>query len=282
MRPLPSLLFAALSSTLALSACGGSSSGDTTTAKRAASPPKRAVKVVYATAHGDEGEIGKTLLTAGGTTAIAKALAKNFDLPWNMKVLVRNSSDTGPYYDPETHTINLDYAFTAFIYDQVKRMDPKISDYDLGSSVAAIDAFLYVHEFAHLLIDAFDLPITGREEDAADQLAALFMVKFVDGGEEYAFDAAKFFDSLAGDPSQLAEEDFFDEHSLDKQRAYQIVCWIAGSSDANYAAIEKKDIFTEDRLARCPEEFAQIDHAWGQLLEPHFADEAPTTTTKQG
>lgn len=280
MRLHAPLLAVSLIGALALSACGSSTDG-TTTAKRAAAAPKRAVKVTYAKATSEDTELGKTLLTAGGTTAIAKALAGNFALPWDMHVRVRDSSDTGPYYDPATHTINLDYAFTAFIHDQVKRIDPEISDYDLGASVAAIDAFLYVHEFAHLLIDAFDLPITGREEDAADQLASLFMVKFVDGGEEYAFDAAKFFDSLAADPSKLEQADFFDEHSLDQQRAYQIVCWIAGSSDANYAAIKKKDIFTKDRLERCPEEFAQIDHAWGQLLEPHFSDDE-TTTTKKG
>ena len=252
-------LIATAVAAVTLTACGsddGASKKTTTTA-----PVVRTMRVIYATPTTKDEELAQTLLSAGGTAEVAKGLASDFKLPWNTKVVVRTASDTGPAYTPDDHTINLDYAFVNFVVNQVKANDPKISDYDLGKTVAAINSFIFVHEFAHLLIDAFDLPITGREEDAADQLATVFMTEFVKGGEEYAFDAADFFQSLAQNPSQLKQADFFDEHSLDAQRAYAIACWVAGADENYYKAIEEAGILDAERLQRCPEEYRQKVHA---------------------
>jgi len=271
-RSLPPLsALAVATASLVLAACGSSGGDDATTAKKttttAAAPTMR---VIYATPTTEDEKVAQTLLSAGGTAEVAKGLAKDFKLPWDTKVVVRTTSDTGPQYRPDDHTINLDYAFVDFILKQVKANDPKITDYDLGKSVAAINSFIFVHEFAHLLIDAFDLPITGREEDAADELATVFMTEFVKGGEEYAFDAADFFQSLQRNPSDLQDADFFDEHSLDAQRAYAIACWVAGADEEYYEAIEKAGLLDADRLARCPSEYQQKVKAWQTLLKPYL------------
>lgn len=270
------LLVPALLTAAALAGCGSSGSSSSSKTSTTAPAPKYAIRTIYATPTSKDEALAKELLSAGGTAAVAKELGKQFKLPWNVRVVVRSTSDSGPYYNPQDHTINLDYGFANFVLEQVKRIDPSISDFDLGKSVAAINSFIFMHEFAHLLIDAFDLPITGKEEDAADQLATIFMTDFVQGGAEYAFDAANFFASLAKSPSSLKEADFFDEHSLDQQRAYQIACWIAGSSDASYKQIEKLGLFSQERLQRCPDEYRQIDHAWITLIRPHVvsADKA--------
>jgi len=269
-RPLLSAV-AVASASLALAACGSSGGDDATTAKRTTTTAAaHTMRVIYATPTTEDETLAQTLLSAGGTAEVAKGLAKDFKLPWDTKVVVRTTSDSGPQYRPDDHTINLDYSFVNFILQQVKANDPKITDYDLGKTVAAINAFIFVHEFAHLLIDAFDLPITGREEDAADELATVFMTEFVKGGEEYAFDAADFFQSLQRNPSDLQDADFFDEHSLDAQRAYAIACWVAGADETYYKAIEKAGILDADRLARCPSEYQQKVKAWQTLLKPYL------------
>ena len=270
---LPSVL-AVSAASLLLAACGSSSDG-TTAKKTTTTPPAHTMRVIYATPTTEDETLAQTLLSAGGTAEVAKGLAADFKLPWDTKVVVRTTSDSGPQYRPDDHTINLDYAFVDFILKQVKANDPKISDYDLGKSVAAINTFIFVHEFAHLLIDAFDLPITGREEDAADELATVFMTEFVKGGEEYAFDAADFFQSLQRNPSELQDADFFDEHSLDAQRAYSIACWVAGASETYYKAIEKAGLLDADRLERCPAEYQQKVKTWDTLLKPYIASDQP-------
>ena len=109
----------------------------------------------------------------------------------------------------------------------------------------------------------------GREEDAADAVATVFLTRAVDNGAEYAFDAARFFNALSARQRNLAPADYFDEHSLDKQRAYSIVCWIAGSSEANFNDVTKLGILSEARQERCPAEYQQKVKAVEDLLKPH-------------
>lgn len=109
----------------------------------------------------------------------------------------------------------------------------------------------------------------GKEEDAADAVATTFLTSEVNNGDEYAFDAARFFNALSGRQRKLAPADYFDEHSLDKQRAYSIVCLIAGSSEKAYDEVTRLKILSEERQRRCPQEYQQKVKATQALLQPH-------------
>lgn len=266
VRRLPAAVASLVAAALLLAACGSS---DTKTTSTAAAPKRGTIRVLYATPQGPDEALAQTVLSAGGTAEVAKALVdKRFKMPWDMKVVVRRDG-SGPFYDPSNHTINLDYNFVDFVLKSVKENDPSISDRDLGEKTAAINAFVFLHEFGHALVDAYDLPITGREEDAVDQLATVLLTQDVKGGDVYSLDAAEFFNDLQQNPSNLKAADFFDEHSLDAQRAYSIVCWVAGSSEAAYKAIEAQNVLSKARLEQCPAEYQQKVNAWKTLLAPH-------------
>ena len=145
------------------------------------------------------------------------------------------------------------------------RKDPN----ELGRELAAVDGFVLLHEFGHALIDVYDLPVLGKEEDAADSVATVFLTQTVHNGAEYAFDAARFFDALSAQQRRLAPSAYFDEHSLDKQRAYSIVCWIAGSGDDDMAEVRRLRILSDARLQTCPSEYQQKVRSWDELLAPH-------------
>ena len=254
-----------------LSACGSSdksSSSKTTTAAAKRKPVYGKVLTTYQTPGKGEG-LAATILKSGGTDTIGAALGSQFKLPHDIQIIVHTGSD-GPFYDPRTRTINLSYGFADFTGELIKRNDPSISDHDLGESWAAVNAFLLIHEFGHALIDQFKIPVTGKEEDAVDALAAVFLTKFVKGGDRYSFDAADFFSNLSARQSDPTEADYFDEHSLDKQRAYEIVCWIAGSSQNDFDVIQKTGLLSSERLDRCPSEYEQKVTSWLELLKPHF------------
>jgi hypothetical protein len=177
----------------------------------------------------------------------------------------------GPNYDPQTKTITLSYGFVNYVGEQLSKNFPALrSDKEeLGRELAAIDGFVLLHEFGHALIDVYDLPVLGREEDAADSVATVFLTQTVTNGAEYAFDAAKFFDALSARQRRLAPSDYWDEHSLDKQRAYSIVCWIGGSGEDAFARVRSLGILPEARLQRCPSEYRQKVRSWDALLQPH-------------
>ncbi len=69
-------------------------------------------------------------------------------------------------------------------------------------------AFLHtlLHEFAHVLIDHYSLPIVEWEEDATDDLATLFSQTF-DDGQTMAIHAAGLFllQSLTRGPIEQAD-----------------------------------------------------------------------------
>ena len=167
--------------------------------------------------------------------------------------------------------MTLSYGFVNFTAGVLKKNFPELrtDDEEFGKQLAAVDGFILVHEFGHAFVDAFELPVLGREEDAADAVATVFLTRAVTNGREYAFDAARFFNALSARQRKLAPADFFDEHSLDKQRAYSIVCWIAGSSEQAYDDVAKLEILSEERQRRCPAEYEQKVKAVENLLKPH-------------
>lgn len=113
------------------------------------------------------------------------------------------------------------------------------------------------------------LPVLGKEEDAADSVATVFLTQSVKNGDEYAYDAARFFHAMSSRERNLAPSDYWDEHSLDQQRAYSIVCWIAGSSAGAFAAVSRTGLLPRSRLERCPAEYEQKVSAWDTLLQAH-------------
>src|SRR5262249_24126457 len=123
----------------------------------------------------------------------------------------------------------------------------------------------------HALVHVLDLPVTGKEEDAVDQLSTLILADGSDEGERSVLTAAKWFlrehEQKDTDIEQLA---FWDEHSLEAQRFYNYVCWLYGHDEKTYAGLVKEGALPEDRAVRCPGEYQQLQKSWSRLLEPHL------------
>jgi hypothetical protein len=257
---------------LGLAACGGDSGEpDAAASTTPAKEPSGKVTVGYDEPQGSAAAQAKEILSLGGLDGIAEGFTHSFKLPVDIRIHVVNGS-VGPFYDPSKRSITLSYGFANYVGNLLLGNFPALRTHqrELGKQWAAINDFILIHEWGHALVDVYDLPVLGKEEDAADALATVFMTEFVDGGAEYAFDAARFFDTLSARQRELAEDDYWDEHSLDKQRAYSIVCGIAGADEHDYEIIEQAGILGPDRLRSCPAEYQQRVKSWESLLEPHL------------
>ena len=89
------------------------------------------------------------------------------------------------------------------------------------------------HELGHALVDQWDLPVLGREEDAVDAFSTIFMTEFVEQRRVRARRRGLLL-LPRRHADKLGEVDFADEHSFDKQRAYSIACWVYGSNPTRY------------------------------------------------
>lgn len=195
----------------------------------------------------------------------AAELNKAFSLPHDIFLSFGECGEPNAFYNPEDKRITVCYELVAHLYETFR--DTYKKEEELDDAVGNAIVFIFFHELGHALIDAYDLPITGREEDAVDQLSILVLADGTDDGDKMVLDAAI---SFAGESdAELDELDFADEHSLSRQRFYNIICLLYGSDEKKYSALVKEGILPESRAVRCPAEFAQVDKAWDVLLAPY-------------
>ncbi|MBP0017920.1 MAG: hypothetical protein J7647_10225 [Cyanobacteria bacterium SBLK] len=95
----------------------------------------------------------------------------------------------------------------------------------------AIDAslFTFFHELGHALVDLYQLPITGKEEDSVDSFATIILLNVYE--DDYGVLSGMFqFDVEAEEEKKALESlPFWYEHSLSSQRFYDTACLIYGN-----------------------------------------------------
>jgi len=128
--------------------------------------------------------------------------------------------------------------------------------------------FVLYHEVAHLLFHQLDLPVLGREEDAADNMATWVLLNEGTAKAERALaDAAQgwILSGIAYD-SGGDESDYAAGHGLDKQRAYQIVCLMVGMDERAYRPIANEYRIDRDRQDSCYWDYDTVNRSFEKLL----------------
>ncbi|MFL5870802.1 MAG: DUF4344 domain-containing metallopeptidase [Solirubrobacterales bacterium] len=244
--------------------CGGGS--ESTTSTSTGSP----VRVTFESPSGQANANGAYLLKANRVPFLMNSFATAFQVPDQLTVRGVNGFGSGPFFNPKDDTITFPYGFANLVFQTERQLNPNGSGKQIGTAVGATDSFILAHEFTHALIAIYDLPVLGKEEDAADELATLILLK-ADNGGEYVLDAAQFWYGL----SRLTQKvptlsDYADVHSLDLQRAYAMVCDLAGSSQAAYRRVAQLKILPASRLTSCPAEYKQHVDSFEQVLGSHL------------
>jgi Putative metallopeptidase len=262
---------------LGVAGCGGGGSSSPTGASgasgatgaqgRAGSP----VVVYFAPAAGGRAnQIGRTLLKAGRISLIGNTLASTFELPETVKIHGVNGFGGGPFFNPKNNTITFQYGFANLVFETLAQLHPEWSRYRLGQAVGAVNAFILEHEFAHALVSIYNLPVLGREEDAADDLATLLLLQVPGQGDQFVADSAEFWAALSGRQRTPTLSDYADVHSLDLQRALEMLCELAGSSKRGFREVARLNVLPASRLNGCPAEFKEKAKSFEQVLDPHL------------
>ncbi len=249
---------------------GEAESAKETEGGEAGSPNTGQVVVKWQKPHGEANVVGYEMLKASETQYLAESLASAFELPNTLTVKGVNGFGGGPFFNPEDNSITLPYEFATVVLGVIAQSNPEQSEEELGEAVGAVNSFIFAHEFGHALIHNFELPVLGREEDAADGLATVVLL-LAEEGSSYAAEAAEFWLNFSGrqNPPKLAE--YADNHSFDRQRADNILCWIGGSNEAILQAFVENGILPEGRAVSCPSEWALLRSSAEQVLDPHLA-----------
>src|SRR5262245_45087042 len=145
----------------------------------------------------------------------------------------------------ETTALIADYPRLAGLSDEEKR---KLVEFVTGNLL-----FVFGHETGHALISELGIPVIGREEDGADSFSTLMALKI---GERYADNvlinaATGWFYSDRRNRQDHQKMVFYDEHGIDLQRAYNIVCLMVGANPEKFSALADEARIPDERQGTC-------------------------------
>ncbi len=211
------------------------------------------------------GAVRELLMSDGSITDSVNFINETFE--FKRPLVLQMGAEDGPLYDPNDDLIQIPYEFYLQVVELFEQIMPNNEDLQ---HEYAIDALLHAlfHEFGHAVVDQFDIPVLGREEDAVDALASVLLIEYYENGADMAINAAELFALESEDRGSLQEEDFWDEHSLDEQRFYTTLCHVYGSDPDNYPELIEDAGFSEERADSCIFEYQKLVDDWDVLLEP--------------
>lgn len=188
----------------------------------------------------------------------------------------------------ESDAITLCYEYLEWIWEVAHKAQRALPVSGEGALMGPF-VELVVHEAGHAIFDYLKIPIMGREEDAADQMAALWILTF---GQSRAADLLAGIVNLYLDDAgyrnlrQLRRSRLHftrgtaqaDEHSTALQRMYNVLCLAYGSDPASFSELKDKGFLPADRAEGCESEYAQVVHAYRTLIQPHVDAEIAQQT----
>jgi hypothetical protein len=154
---------------------------------------------------------------------------------------------------------------------RLRNLSPKYVE-GLAEFVSGNMLFVLLHEMAHAAITQMGLPVLGRMEDAADTFAALKLLRVgSDFSHRVLTEAAEgWFMADRRDQRTGDKVAFYDEHGLNQQRAYEIVCLMVGSDDEKFKDLAKETKLPESRQDTCAGDFSNAAYSWDLLLKPYL------------
>jgi hypothetical protein len=131
-----------------------------------------------------------------------------------------------------------------------------------------IDVFL--HEAGHAVFDILQVPLFGREEDAADQFSIYIMLKMEKDEARRLImgNAYQYKGDLQSPTVSMPLKKFADEHGTPSQRFYNVLCLAYGADKVLFADFVSKGYLPQDRAEGCEEEYVQVDFAFKRLILP--------------
>ena len=209
-----------------------------------------------------------------------KALNETLALPADVTVSLRECGTADAPYEGDKHRISLCYELIDTLSDLF--MADASSEEDLqqaGIAMAGATLFIFFHQAGHALIRLDALPVTGGEEEAADQLATLVLLDSGREGEKAAMDGASTLLNLEKNPKAqglLAKMPFWSAHALDQQRFANIICWIYGKTPADFLDLVEDGTLSEERAGQCSSEYERMAKAWEAPLAPYLKGGPPS------
>lgn len=189
-------------------------------------------------------------------------------LPTTLRLRTKQCDEANAFYSRADTSITLCYEYVlGFEARAPKQATPEgISREEaiVGSIISTM-----LHETGHALFSIFRVPILGREEDAADQIAGFVMLQF---GTDVAMTTIK------GTAWKWASQDwsdpsYHDVHSTPQQRFYSYLCMAYGGDPDTFKPFVDRGWLPKWRVPNCVHEYEQAKLAFAETILPFLDPE---------
>jgi hypothetical protein len=198
------------------------------------------------------------------------AFLSPLQLPHSFYLITRQCGQPNAFYNPPNWRIEICYE----IVDLIDRIAPRAGTTNADGFThdeVFYGAFVGVllHESGHAVFDMYNVPVFGREEDAADQMAAFIALNF---NKDVARTITRGFAYLwrgfarGGDPKGWG--DFADEHGTNQQRYFNTLCMGYGGDAQLFKDFVDKGWLPKERAEGCADEFQRVRLAFTKTLLP--------------
>ena len=209
-------------------------------------------------------EIYELLQTENVLQDFIYAMNERIEFPGEVTIKVVECGEDNAFYNPEDASISICYEFLQHaIAMQDEENIPK------REKLLHAAGFTFLHEMGHAIVDKLKIPITGKEENAVDELAMVILMSDTSDATYYAAieGAMQFYrDALEED---LRKYPYYDTHAPSIERYYDMLSIIVGANpESAKEYVGKKDKFKlhPDRAETAEADYEQKLANWKKLL----------------
>jgi len=210
---------------------------------------------------------------------MSQLINATFLLKQDITVAIRSCGTVNAFFTPGTNEISICTEMVEMMGKLASAdpvyMAPSSRD-QFAKNIEGLLWSIFLHELGHALVYVNRVPITGREEDVADQFVVWYGAHFVD------FDRAALFSPTVWYWSRMAQVNdlpsmtpdqrrayLANEHSLDGVRVFNLSCWAFGTGLAEGIESARLAQLPRERMLRCPGEWEKTDASMRTLFKKY-------------
>jgi hypothetical protein len=252
-----------------------------------AQEPRGSIIVSYEAPKSSAVQQAYEMATGARGLEMMQVIFSPFRLPEDLYMKAVNCDGVPNAYffrEDDKPTIRICYELLTVMYGLIPKK-PTAEGITPREAFTGMLLFGIAHEFGHAVFDIYNLPVLGRQEDAADQFATHFLLQF--GGDlayrlirGAAYTHHSLIQNLKDKPKVTVPVlAFSSDHGSPEQRFYNLVCIAYGYDPTTFAAVVDNGWLPEPRAKVCKYEYSNLAYAIKKLVGPHIDAELAAKAT---
>jgi hypothetical protein len=190
-------------------------------------------------------------------------------LPHRLKLLTKECNQANAFYNGSDRSLTLCYELVEEVISAAPQTVTEDGFITREAAIVGTIVGVVLHEGGHMMFDLIDVPVFGREEDAADETASFVALQFNRELERTIIKGFIYFFAQSQDPSASSPmRAFSDEHGTASQRMYNVLCLAYGGDPQTFQDFVDRDWLPKTRAEHCGEEFSRLKLAFKKTILP--------------